>query len=57
VIQKVDPKARKTSLATPLNNGSSTGPAPVLLLPEPVVRVPEPVETPSDLSRNVVDGR
>ena len=57
VIQKIDPKARKTSLATPLDNGSPTQPAPALLLPEPVVLVPEPAETPSDLSQSVVDGR
>ena len=57
VIQKTDPKPRRTSLATPLDNGSPTQPGPALLLPEPVVLVPEPVETPSDLSQSVVDGR
>jgi hypothetical protein len=57
VIQKTDPKARKTSLVTTLDHGSSTGFEPVAPVPEPVVLVPEPVETRSDLSSNVLDGR
>jgi hypothetical protein len=57
VIQKTDPKARKTSLATTLDHGSSTWPEPVVLIPDPVVLVLEPVESSSDLSRNAVDGR
>jgi hypothetical protein len=56
VIQKIDPKARRTSLATPPADGSSTGREPVVRIPEPVVRVPEP-EPLSDRSQTVVDGR
>lgn len=44
VIQKTDPKARKTSLATAL------GRPPVVRLPEPALLVPEPAESLSDLS-------
>ncbi len=50
VIQKTDPKAKKISLATLPDRGSSIG-------PEPVVRIPESVDSSSDLSRNVADGR
>jgi len=57
VIQKTDPKARKTSLVTTSDHGSSTGSEPVAPVPEPVVLVPEPVETRSDLPWNMVDGR
>ena len=57
VIQKTDPKARKKSLATRLEDGPSTWPEPAVLIPEPVVHVPEPVEPLPDLSRTVVDGR
>jgi hypothetical protein len=55
VIQKTDPKAKKKSLATALDQGSSTGPEPVVVIPEPVES--QPAESVSDLSRNVVDGR
>ncbi|MGH2596815.1 MAG: glycosyltransferase family 2 protein [Actinomycetota bacterium] len=57
VIQKTDPKARKTSLLTTSDHGSSTGSEPVAPVPEPVVLVPEPVETRSDLPWNMVDRR
>jgi hypothetical protein len=57
VIHNTDPKARKTSLATTSDPGSSAEPEPVVLIPEPVVLLPEPVESPSDRSRKVVDGR
>ena len=57
VIQKTDPKARKTSLVTTSDHGSSTGSEPVAPVPEPVVLVPEPVETRSDLPWNMVDRR
>jgi hypothetical protein len=57
VIQKSDPKPRKTSLATTLDHGESTWPEPVVRIPEPAALVPEPVESLPDLSRNAVDGR
>jgi hypothetical protein len=57
VIQKVDPKARKTSLATAGVPGSPKTPERVVLVPEPVVQVSEPVESLSDLSRHAADGR
>jgi Glycosyl transferase family group 2 len=57
VIQKTDPKAKKTSLATVGEDGSSTGFEPALFTPEPVIVVPEPLGSPPDVSRDVVDGR
>jgi hypothetical protein len=57
VIQKTDPKPRKTSLATTLDHGESTWPEPVVRIPEPVAQVSEHVESLPDLSRNVVEGR
>lgn len=58
VIQKTDPKAKKTSLVTDPGQGSPTG--PVVRIPEPVAPepvAPEPVQSIPDLSRNLGDGR
>lgn len=44
VIQKSDPKEKKTSLATAPDHGSPTEPEPVVRIPEPEVLVPEPAD-------------
>jgi hypothetical protein len=45
VIQKTDPKARKPSLVSTLDHGSSAAPEPVVvLIPEPVVLEPEKID-------------
>ena len=43
VIQKTDPKAKKKSLATAWDGGTSSEPEPVVYLPDPVIHVPDPV--------------
>jgi hypothetical protein len=55
VINKTDPKAKKMSLVTIPDLGPSTGPEPVIRLPEPAAS--QPVDPAPDLSRNVADGR
>ena len=57
VIEKVDPKARKTSLATARGSRSPRRQERVVLVPEPVVQVPETVESASDLTRKAADRR
>jgi hypothetical protein len=55
VIQKTDPKSKKPSLAMIPGHGSSAPAEPVVLIPEAVM--PEPVDSFSERSRNVADGR
>ena len=57
VIQKTDPKAKKTSLATKRDHGSSIGVEPVMFIPAPALLVHEPVDSTPDPSRKVVDGK
>ncbi len=55
VIQKMDPKAKKTSLVTIPDHGPSSGGEPVVRIPEPAS--PEPADPSSGRSRNVADRR
>lgn len=54
VIQKTDPKDRKTSLVTGADQGAPTEFEPVVRIPESIEL--EPVESLPDLSDNMVDG-
>ena len=53
VIQKTDPKAKKTSLAT-MSVGSPVERGPVVVIPDPV---DASASDAADLSRNAADGR
>jgi hypothetical protein len=55
VIQKMDPKARGTSLADTVDHGASTGSETVVPIPEPVILLPDPVGSLAERSAKGAD--